>query len=355
MERLTVREAAERLAISEEAVRKRVQRGTLPHAKPSDGHVYVFLDSNASVVNQTLEEESAKQATLHYIDKLYSAWKAIDAQHRRFIFLQVLIAVLLLALSGGAVSTEENLTMSGIELKVPLVVLMTTGAVLITFLNIMSGSLARLMQPYIDEIRRLYQIMGLDYATIYSAANPFTSGSAGQALYYMFARENPTLADGTRPPGVPPVSTPIGAPLVGALALIIPTAAQVAAGYKVSEFLDKPGSGWFLYSFFILALITGVATFLTVISTSTYLRYLAYLLESPRLEPSSERPAVEGRIILRRIFPEQYFQEGLADLRRFPKGVILTIAKVSILAVTLIYVYLGAQLGYFVVKVLPAL
>src|SRR5215213_5192281 len=40
---LTVREAAQSLEISEAAVRKRVQRGTLPHCKGTDGHVYVHM------------------------------------------------------------------------------------------------------------------------------------------------------------------------------------------------------------------------------------------------------------------------------------------------------------------------
>jgi helix-turn-helix protein len=41
----TLREAAEALGISKEAVRKRVKRGTLPHAKGEDGRVYVYLPS----------------------------------------------------------------------------------------------------------------------------------------------------------------------------------------------------------------------------------------------------------------------------------------------------------------------
>jgi uncharacterized protein YjbI with pentapeptide repeats len=44
MERLTVNEAAKKLRISNEAVRKRVLRGTLPHGKRADGSVYVCLD-----------------------------------------------------------------------------------------------------------------------------------------------------------------------------------------------------------------------------------------------------------------------------------------------------------------------
>jgi len=43
-DRVTIQEAARRLGISEGAVRKRVTRGTLEHAKERDGRIYVYLD-----------------------------------------------------------------------------------------------------------------------------------------------------------------------------------------------------------------------------------------------------------------------------------------------------------------------
>jgi predicted ArsR family transcriptional regulator len=44
MDRVTVAEAAARLGVKEQAVRKRIQRGTLVHDKDEDGRVYVYLD-----------------------------------------------------------------------------------------------------------------------------------------------------------------------------------------------------------------------------------------------------------------------------------------------------------------------
>jgi excisionase family DNA binding protein len=44
LDRLTIQEAAQRLGVSEGAVRKRVTRGTLPHDKAPDGRVFVYLD-----------------------------------------------------------------------------------------------------------------------------------------------------------------------------------------------------------------------------------------------------------------------------------------------------------------------
>ncbi len=43
--RVTMREAAEVLGVSVEAIRKRVQRGTIPSEKGEDGRRYVYLDT----------------------------------------------------------------------------------------------------------------------------------------------------------------------------------------------------------------------------------------------------------------------------------------------------------------------
>ena len=45
MDRVTVAEAALRLGVKEQAIRKRIQRGTLLHDKGDDGRVYVYLDA----------------------------------------------------------------------------------------------------------------------------------------------------------------------------------------------------------------------------------------------------------------------------------------------------------------------
>jgi hypothetical protein len=47
MDRVTVAEAAIRLGVKEQAIRKRIQRGTLAHDKDEDGRVYVYLDREA--------------------------------------------------------------------------------------------------------------------------------------------------------------------------------------------------------------------------------------------------------------------------------------------------------------------
>ncbi len=44
MDRVTVAEAAVRLGVKEQAIRKRIQRGTLAYDKDEDGRVHVYLD-----------------------------------------------------------------------------------------------------------------------------------------------------------------------------------------------------------------------------------------------------------------------------------------------------------------------
>ena len=50
--RATVHEAANALGVSVDAIRKRIQRGTIPHERHEDGRVYVLLDK-ASTMQDT--------------------------------------------------------------------------------------------------------------------------------------------------------------------------------------------------------------------------------------------------------------------------------------------------------------
>jgi excisionase family DNA binding protein len=44
-DRVTIQEAARRLGVKEDAIRKRIQRGTLPHEKTAEGRVFVWVDA----------------------------------------------------------------------------------------------------------------------------------------------------------------------------------------------------------------------------------------------------------------------------------------------------------------------
>jgi len=241
MQRLTVSEAAERLGISEQVVLERVERGTLPHSKQSDGQVYVYLDSEVT--------GSDSQLTLNYIDKLYTAWQALNVSYRRLTFWTLAVSVLVLALSGGAVSTDENLTISGIGLRVPLAVFMITGAVLIPVFLIAILNLESLGTFYEKEIRSLYKSLGLAKPAMDSPVDPFVTGGIADvlALGYRLQRETPPQGENNHPTGKANLKARGSTLIVIALFVILPTAAQAGAGYKVSELklLDKEELSWF--------------------------------------------------------------------------------------------------------------
>ncbi len=58
-ERLTLRQAAARLGVSESAIRKRVERGTLRSDKGPDGRRYVYLATGAYTVADVSSPSSA--------------------------------------------------------------------------------------------------------------------------------------------------------------------------------------------------------------------------------------------------------------------------------------------------------
>jgi hypothetical protein len=71
-ERVTLRQAAARLGVSESAIRKRVERGTLRSDKGADGRRYVYLDTRAD----TVADEVADVSASHERDELISELRA---------------------------------------------------------------------------------------------------------------------------------------------------------------------------------------------------------------------------------------------------------------------------------------
>lgn len=61
MDRLTVAEAAERLGVTQDAVRKRMSRGTIRHVR-EDGRLYVYLDTFERA-SKTVQDEGQDAAS----------------------------------------------------------------------------------------------------------------------------------------------------------------------------------------------------------------------------------------------------------------------------------------------------
>jgi HNH endonuclease len=78
MERMSLREAAEVLGVSKEAVRKRVIRGTLDSERDADGRVYVYLPAVAPE-----EDVSDKPEREALISEMRGRIQFLEDEHRR--------------------------------------------------------------------------------------------------------------------------------------------------------------------------------------------------------------------------------------------------------------------------------
>jgi excisionase family DNA binding protein len=55
-DRITVQEAARRLGVKDDAIRKRIQRGTLNHDKDHEGRVFVYLDATHDAAQDSYKD-----------------------------------------------------------------------------------------------------------------------------------------------------------------------------------------------------------------------------------------------------------------------------------------------------------
>src|SRR5829696_110611 len=56
-DRVTIQEAAQRLGVKEDAIRKRIQRGSMRYEKAEDGRVYVWVDTTQDANQDTAQDE----------------------------------------------------------------------------------------------------------------------------------------------------------------------------------------------------------------------------------------------------------------------------------------------------------
>jgi hypothetical protein len=73
LDRLTVAQAADALNISQDAVRKRITRGTIPHDRAESGRVYVYLSPSETVHKtdqDTVRDEATKTVQDAYVRSL---------------------------------------------------------------------------------------------------------------------------------------------------------------------------------------------------------------------------------------------------------------------------------------------
>jgi excisionase family DNA binding protein len=82
-QRVTVQEAASRLGVKEDAIRKRIQRGTLRHEKdPNDGRVYVYVNGTQDATQDISEDASYDVLVEALNDQVEYLRRVIDTRDR---------------------------------------------------------------------------------------------------------------------------------------------------------------------------------------------------------------------------------------------------------------------------------
>jgi len=93
MERLTVAEAAERLGVTRDAVRKRIKRHSIEWEVGSDGETYVYVDPSATVEDPSADASGQELGTLaevlreqvEYLREQLDRAEERDRENRRII------------------------------------------------------------------------------------------------------------------------------------------------------------------------------------------------------------------------------------------------------------------------------
>ena len=199
--------------------------------------------------------------TLHYIDKLFAARSASLAAAQRLSLSALVLSIVLLSLSGGAAVSEGALTVAGLSLKVPLTVFLTAGAVIVAIFLAASRQTwsrdATLWQP---EIRRLYKSIGFaDWTLDSKNGAPFATGDVFTMIALSFGGDDYEASGEQRDS---PKSTDwLGELFATTVSFIIPTAAQAAVGFKVSQLLRPIGLEWIWVLFILLVWATTFGAF----------------------------------------------------------------------------------------------
>jgi hypothetical protein len=83
LERLTTAQAASKLGISEAGVRKRVQRGQMPHERDETGRLWVYLDTSGTAGQRSRDRDRTSRDS-HAPDAVVSHMQAhIDSLERQ--------------------------------------------------------------------------------------------------------------------------------------------------------------------------------------------------------------------------------------------------------------------------------
>ena len=90
-DRVTIQEAARRLGVKEDSIRKRIQRGSLRHEKNKEGRVFVWVDTTQDTAEDRYRDTSqddllsAKDETIVTLREQLAAERDANRENRRII------------------------------------------------------------------------------------------------------------------------------------------------------------------------------------------------------------------------------------------------------------------------------
>src|SRR5215213_4367521 len=79
-ERVSVPQAADHLGTTVDAIRKRVQRGTIPHEKDPDGRVWILLDTGRPRQDSVLDSVQPQSDSAALISEMRAHNATLQAQ-----------------------------------------------------------------------------------------------------------------------------------------------------------------------------------------------------------------------------------------------------------------------------------
>jgi hypothetical protein len=207
------------------------------------------------------------EITLHYIDKLFTSYRDMVTAHSRIILTRTMLALLLLAVSGGVVSAKGELSIAGFGVRVPLTIFLTGGTVFVgSSVALGRGMVSQTIQMR-REIVRLYTRIGFQDRTMYGRViNPFRIASllniwtsSAVENYQSFALDpGPERRQLEKGWGYWILAVVYWGGLL-LQGVVIVAAAEIGVGLKLAEILSVRGLGWIWILFVLFAVVTSAS------------------------------------------------------------------------------------------------
>jgi len=188
----------------------------------------------------------SKELVLHNINNLLSNYRSVQRRLNRFVSLEILCSIVLIALASGIISVDKQIRFLGVNININSPVLLITGMWAICILFICIIALADCETSLSREIKRLYE--SLEYRDHSIAIGYYTVGSL-YGLIFAFLNSSKSKSF---------IFTKIIFVLyiivMFIALLLLPFVAEFFAGYKLITILGWPW--WLIVSHSLILCIT---------------------------------------------------------------------------------------------------